>query len=59
MLPVTFQRNPTQISGCKKKLFFWQITTFAPKLQGGGVYIVHAEKNWKLSIFQTCEKSFR
>ncbi len=34
MLAVTFQCNPTQINRCKKKLFFWQITTFAPRLQG-------------------------
>ncbi len=56
MLPVTFQGNPTQISRCKKKLFFWQITTFAPKLQCGGVYMLKKSENYR--FFEHVKKVF-
>ncbi len=53
MLPGTFQRNPTQISRCKKKLFF--LTTFAPRLQGA---VCTCWKKLKIIDFSNMWKKF-
>ncbi len=58
MLPVTFQRYPTQISRCKKKLFFLANHNFRPQITGWRCVHVHAEKNENYRFFKHVKEVF-
>ncbi len=56
MLRVTFQRNPIQISRCKKKLFFLANHNFRPQITECGVYMLKKIENYR--FFEHVKKVF-